>query len=602
MIIPTFNDLKNLFKLTVNRFTPAIILSLTSAILMVVVIGSNDSSFGWFYGRISLVLIAAFAISVIARLFLESKDLVQAQTKNFLIPYFAPLLAIPFFFLFPDQPGLSDQQDFINILIVYFILFILIFLAPFISLNKKFVEKFADDNFHFWRFTNSLILGLILTGFFNGILITGFYIILFALNILLKIEIDYKIFAQISFGFSFSFFPIFWLYCIPKEFHNLPENDFKFPIFYKILGNFILIPLWSLFNLILLIYTGQILFSGQWPTGQVVPLLLFSFFSGAFIVLITLVQKGLFINIFQKVFFAVCLVLSIVYFLAINLRLEYGLTENRYFIILLGIFFVLISLVGLYKVNLKFYAIIMIFLAIFTTLPVVGMFDLSISSQQNRFEKLLSDNQILVNGKLTKLTKSLDAKTEYEISSSLNYLVERKQNTYLKKYFSNQNLNSDEYNYQTSQELANEMGVEYRSYYGDYYEKGFPDEYPKYGNLYNSQTSGNSTSFNIANYTKFIMINSGNQVISANQMEVTVDSFVLQIPILNDQNRSMFVENANDSKNAVELTFAGKLDKKSGNTTGNFTEYKFIASQINYQIQEDQTIQIQYAEGSLFLK
>jgi hypothetical protein len=124
----------------------------------------------------------------------------------------------------------------------------------------------------------------------------------------------------------------------------------------------------------------------------------------------------------------------VVLFLAIGLRIQqYGVTEQRYIVVLFGIWLVLMALYYLFskKKNLKVMMWTM-FVAIFLTifggpLSAIGV---SVNSQMWRLEEMLTENGILVDGKVQKLDKeALDAIQDVKgqsIVDEVRYLIEIK--------------------------------------------------------------------------------------------------------------------------------------------------------------------------------
>ncbi|MFZ7131862.1 MAG: DUF4153 domain-containing protein [Eubacteriales bacterium] len=104
--------------------------------------------------------------------------------------------------------------------------------------------------------------------------------------------------------------------------------------------NYIVIPLITVYTFILYAYFLKILVTWQWPQGLVSHLVLWYACIGVGVLfLITpLLQKNFFNHLFKMIFSKGILPLLVMMFISIGLRVQqYGITENRYFVILLGL-------------------------------------------------------------------------------------------------------------------------------------------------------------------------------------------------------------------------------------------------------------------------
>ena len=167
----------------------------------------------------------------------------------------------------------------------------------------------------------------------------------------------------------------------------------------------------------------------------------------------------------QAIFWTVLLILL---YIAIIRRIsDYGITENRYFVFALALWLTGITLYLLFSKN-KNIKLIPLTLCIITfagSFGPWGAFSVSEKSQLGRFEKLLKENNLLVNGKISKTEKELPFKTRQAISSVVEYLTEYRNYNILQPYYK-QNLDSlfpDTAYKSKPQELLSIMGVSYVS-------------------------------------------------------------------------------------------------------------------------------------------
>ena len=619
-----FQKFKNSLENTFFRFLPSCISAILAAGFSVYIQSldySDDRFLPYLLVRLILVLAVVYGLNVSIKLFLEAREL----TKYFYLANVLPLFGLLTFLIFPSNESMFASQHGIYIGVIFLILLALILISPF--LNKK-------TNFHYWIFLNRVILHFLLSVIFTLIIVFGFYLIVWALDFLLKLSIDSEIYGQIFSGVSLGFGGIFLLSGVPTEFEKTKLEEFEYPKIYKILSNYILIPLWYIYTTILFVYSAKILLTWEWPNSQSVPLILVSLISGIFIILLSFNQQIKLIKYFQISYFISTFLLLVVYFLGINFRLEYGITESRYYIILLGIFFFLTALYNLIqKTNLKIYPILFIILALISLIPGISAVDVSLSTQKNQFEKLLSENGILENGKIKKLENESDLSIEIKenIRSKVEFLTNRKQIDYLKKYFPGIDY-SQKQNYEKFYDISGEIMKEI----------GFSGEYYVSSNYYTFVLENSDyQTFNLdENYQKLVIINdiysnSSNSNIQIQDQFLFINNCILEnncsnkfsqnppnLPITNrdsspqkpnfensDQEKNLKInvltdkikedifnkkQNYKSDLNLEKMTIFGKIENSE-------IEYKFIIRKISLQVENDK-IQVEDLSGYLFLK
>jgi hypothetical protein len=131
------------------------------------------------------------------------------------------------------------------------------------------------------------------------------------------------------------------------------------------------------------------------------------------------------IKTFAKWYYVALIPLVIMLLLAIARRLsDYGVTENRYFVLVLGL---CLSLVVLYFVlsrhqNLRVIPITLCVVAFLSAFGPWGAFAVSERSQMKRLKSLLAKNSILVDDVVRKADQPIAFSDTKEISSIVNYL------------------------------------------------------------------------------------------------------------------------------------------------------------------------------------
>jgi hypothetical protein len=106
--------------------------------------------------------------------------------------------------------------------------------------------------------------------------------------------------------------------------------------------------------------------------------------------------------------------------------MEYGVTENRYFIILLSLWLFIVALYFLFsrRKNIKFVPLSLFLAVLLSGFGPWNAFQVSSLSQHNRLEKIFQENKILVNGKAVKPKTQIKEVDEKEISSIVNYMID----------------------------------------------------------------------------------------------------------------------------------------------------------------------------------
>lgn len=229
---------------------------------------------------------------------------------------------------------------------------------------------------------------------------------------------------------------VYGIFCTHYFLLSLDKNPQNFEpnlIFYNKMGTYfskyILTTIAIVYSLILLGYIIKILLLQEWPNGIVVWLsLTFAIFS-----LITYIFWTPYKNRYKKLLIFVALIQISLLFIAIYMRIaQYGLSTNRYMIVMAGV-----CIVGafLYILLYKKYKYEHIFL-FFATFLFISQYGYKINSyyinditQLNRLKELLSQNQELSN----KTEKSIRC----NISSSIQSLDEHKNIEFLNEAIPN---------------------------------------------------------------------------------------------------------------------------------------------------------------------
>ncbi|MCM1991715.1 DUF4153 domain-containing protein [Oceanirhabdus seepicola] len=359
--------------------------------------------------RVTMVLALGIPLSLCIKLYFE-----RLKDYKKIIFYGAYVggatLLIIYYHVFLNDFEMVSITRYIGISFMLYLIFLFIPYLP------------QKDNFElyviriFARFFTTVLYSVVLYLGLAAILVTIDQL----LGINIKGEIYYYSWLIVVGVFAQSFF----LAGLPQNNEELSLKDYSKLI--KVLVLYIIIPLISVYTIILYLYFGKIIITRQWPQGLVSHLVLwYSAISAAVLFSISpLLSKNTWIKKYMKIFPKAILPLIIMMFLSIGIRINaYGVTENRYFVVALGIwvFFTMIYFSFKRKsrnIILPISLAAIIFISLFGPL---SSFSISKYSQNKRFEKILLKNNMMVDNKAVKASSDVSKADVSEISSILSY-------------------------------------------------------------------------------------------------------------------------------------------------------------------------------------
>lgn len=273
----------------------------------------------------------------------------------------------------------------------------------------------------------SVNTSIAITFIYSAVLYFGIIAILFTIDRLFDVNMDgkyyYYMFLIVTFIFGISLF-ISKLDNIKKSFK---EYDYSSAL--KILLIYIVIPLITIYTLILYVYFAKIIITWEWPRGLVSNLVLwYSALSVFIIFLITpIIEENKIAKAFKIWFPKLVLPILLMMFMSMYQRVDqYGITENRYFIIALGIWvtgiMVYFSLVKpLRNIIIPITLSLVVLNSVYGPLSALNT---SISSQNKRLNNLLTTNGFLIDGNLIK-KDNVSKEEQREISNIVEYFSNR---------------------------------------------------------------------------------------------------------------------------------------------------------------------------------
>ena len=329
----------------------------------------------------------------------------------------------------------------------------------------------------FWQFNKTLFLRFLLSALYSGVLYLGLALALLAIDKLFNADVKWVRYMQLWYFLAGVFNTWFFLAGVPKNMDEL-ETVTDYPKGLKIFTQFVFLPLVAIYLVILYAYGIKIIIQWELPKGWVSWLVnAFSVFGILSLLLIYPIRNdegNKWISTFSRWFYRALFPLILLLGVAIGKRvMQYGITENRYFVLVVALWLTGIAIYFLFSStkNIKIIPVTLFFIAFLSSFGPWSAFNISEKSQVNRLEKLLSDEKILVEGKIKKKTDTVSDKGGRQIVAIVHYLNDHHHFEAIKPWFT-QNLDtilaskdSNEYVYETGKILAL-MGLEDNYYYG----------------------------------------------------------------------------------------------------------------------------------------
>jgi len=280
----------------------------------------------------------------------------------------------------------------------------------------------------FWQYNKDLFIRILTSLLYTVVLYAGLALALEAIEHLFNVDLSYKWYADTWAALIGVFNTWFFLSGFPSEYGDIATLNY--PKGLKIFTQYVLLPILTVYMGILYVYLFKIIVTAHWPSGWVAYLVLG--FSVAGILALLLIyplrndEKNKWINGYSKFFYFALLPLLVMLGFAISKRIKaYGITELRYFVLLLALWLLLAAIYFLAsrKKNILLIPLSLCLFAFLSSFGPWGVFGVSKYSQLHRLQGLLEKNGILKEGKITNSPAKLSFVDRKEISSTTEYLV-----------------------------------------------------------------------------------------------------------------------------------------------------------------------------------
>lgn len=486
MRLPSLESLLTNAANAFKRFPLAIAATITGSLFCIILshLPYNIQDTHYYYWNIVMTCYLGMLLFMAIQIYCERKN--YKRNINTILSCAAILLLFTYYFFLPGQ---FMTISFTRFLLFALVLHLLIAFVPFIA-NKEING--------FWQYNKILFLRFLTSSLYTIVLYLGLSLALLAIDKLFNANIDGKIYRDLWIILTGIFNTWFFLTGLPKKFEEL-ELKKDYPKGLKIFTQYVLLPLITVYLIILYAYMFKIIVSAEWPTGWV-SYLVIGFSIGGVLSLLLIYpirndENNKWILLFSRLFYFALFPLIILLFLAVKRRIsDYGITEQRYFILVLALWLLYIAVYFLVSKskNIKVIPISLCLLALASSFGPWGAFSVSLANQKHHLQSLLEKYSMLSGGKIVPAKDTIPFKDHKQISSIINYLTEVHGYKTLQPLFI-QNLDStlknkgtNRYRYTKTAAILSMMNL---SYIPDYQTKA-DGVANKYVNLYSDKSTG----------------------------------------------------------------------------------------------------------------
>jgi hypothetical protein len=418
MKFPSIKTLLDSFSKVVKRFPFEILFVLTGTVAGIINIELENIDLhaeNWCI-RVMMMSNLGFLFSLAVTLYTESKAI--SDHKRLIMRIIATVLGGLTVLMINPMVHNSDS-----------IRFVLLSLSA--HLLVAFSAYTADGLIQgFWQFNKTLFLRFLTSVLYSTVLYAGIATAIGSINLLFNADFRSDTFFIVLILIAGLFNTCFFLAGVPADLRGL-DQDQTYPKGLKIFTQYVLIPLVTIYVVILLAYEIKIALQWNLPKGSVSSLILgYAVFGLLSIMLVFPIkdeEEYKWIKSYARSFYFLMLPLLILLFLAVGTRIfKYGITEFRYFLILLScwLLFITIYFLASRRQNIK---VIPISLCLLTLTSIYGpqsAFSVSMYSQRAILLDLLKDHKGIKDGKIIPL-KRVSPKDARRIVATLEHLSDQ---------------------------------------------------------------------------------------------------------------------------------------------------------------------------------
>jgi|694.fasta_scaffold22049_5 hypothetical protein len=417
MKFPSLNIFVHSIKHVLSRFPFEIVFALLGTLAATVLIEISELKVEAENFCLRLIMVANLGLVLSLSLSLFFENNACSLLKKILLRCSILLLLVGLFFLIDP---LKRETDFFR--------FILLALAAHLSVS--FAAYFGKGHINaFWQFNRVIFLRFLIGGIYSAVLFLGLAAAVGSMNFLFNFNFDWDTFAILWVWIVGIFQTVFFLSGVPVNLNGL-EKDTTYPHGLKIFTQFVLIPLATVYAIILLAYEAKILLEWELPKGLVSNLILgYAVFGLLSLLLIYPVRnqdENKWLKTFSRSFYYVLIPLILLLLWAVLARvIDYGITEERYFLIILAAWLTFINAYFLLSKsqNIMIIPFSLCLLTIVSVYGPQGAFSTSRRSQINELKELFGNHGSLDGDKIISLKLKPGKEDMSRMINIVDYLV-----------------------------------------------------------------------------------------------------------------------------------------------------------------------------------
>ena len=406
---PSFQNVLSALQTTIRRFPLEVLIAVTGTIFAII---SNEVKYN--NPNRHLYEKAVMSCSLCLVLFLSVSLFFIASKKNVLLRFVTTIIlgGLITLFVFSFHKRLTNVE-ILQFLVLNIALHLLVSFAGFLP------KAYHQDEF--WEFNKQLFLRILTSVLYSVVLYCGLALAILAIDQLFKVEFYDHIYLHIFLVIAGVFNTTFFLSGVPETNNEEAPLVLSYPKGLKNFTQYVLLPLISLYLVILICYETKILVTLSLPVGWVSYLVLvfaiFGILSFLLVHPIATETNNLWIKTFNRWFYFLLIPLLGLLFWAILYRINlYGFTHNRYYVLLLSVWLTIVVAYFLIQKNpkIKFIPISLCIGGLLSIAGPQGADSISKNSQLSRFESYVN--------KLP--NKKLSFEEKKELSSIVSFLEE----------------------------------------------------------------------------------------------------------------------------------------------------------------------------------
>ena len=298
--------------------------------------------------------------------------------------------------LYRASVGWTEQTAFLRFAQLQLIAHLLVAVGPYAAGRRVGNPRLEG----FWQYNRILFLRYLVATLYAAVLWAGLAVALAALDKLFGMKVPGENYFKLWAFFAFVFHPWFLLAGVPRDIAALDTLE-DYPTGLKVFTQFVLMPLVAVYLVILTAYLGKVTITRTWPSGWIGYLV--SCVSLAGVLALLLVHPireradSRWVNWYGRWWFVAILPSLVMLLMAVGKRLgQYGFTEPRYFLLVLALWMLGLSLY--YGVtasrNIRLIPMSLAVVAVLASAGPWGAYAVSRRSQVARLDRLLQANHL----------------------------------------------------------------------------------------------------------------------------------------------------------------------------------------------------------------